>query len=410
MVAAARTSSRCDFRRLRDRASLREVAAAAVLDEVALARHVKPLLQQQDAAFKASLAKGAPHQEALLQCSRAFQDEYSKLCWSALVERDRALLRCSRTADQLHALRLLGLLSPPWLRWRQGEERRVQREFEAALEESRVNREYELRSRLVRVETSNSYGNSRFAPRALQLPGAVDHVLAAADVARLRAGEALVLDPDPALLPPDAMRSAMDDLLRLARSRSGVVRSVNPCNEGSFHGMLPIDPGSGGAQAREQSGIGASTSALVRKLGALPALIERYGWPRQLAVPAMVQLGFYPGGSGARYRPHLDRWPNEVSNRRELTILVYCNCGWDAARHGGCLRLHPDQGGTAGAADATAAGAAEGVVDVAPTAGRVVIFQSGKQMHEVLESTAGADRVALTLWVEYEGEWREESA
>ena len=29
-------------------------------------------------------------------------------------------------------------------------------------------------------------------------------------------------------------------------------------------------------------------------------------------------------------------------------------------------------------------------------------------MHEVLESAAGADRVALTLWVEYEDDWREE--
>ena len=140
------------------------------------------------------------------------------------------------------------------------------------------------------------------APRALAVPGAVDHVLSAADVARLRLGDALVIDPDPELLPPEAMRSAMDDLMRLARGKSAVVPSHNPCNKGSFHGLLPVDPDE---SAQAQHGLGAATCSLLRKLGALPALIERHGWRRQLAVPSMVQLGFYPGGSGARYRPHL---------------------------------------------------------------------------------------------------------
>ena len=49
-----------------------------------------------------------------------------------------------------------------------------------------------------------------------------------------------------------------------------------------------------------------------------------------------------------------------------------------------------------------------GARDVEPIAGRVVVFQSGLQMHEVLESAAGADRVALTLWVEYEDSWQRE--
>ena len=110
----------------------------------------------------------------------------------------------------------------------------------------------------------------------------------------------------------------------------------------------------------------------------------------------MVQLGYYPGGSGARYRPHLDRWASEVSNRRELTFLVYVNVGWDAAKSGGALRLHPDPNSPG-----------EGVTDIAPIAGRLVIFESGKQMHEVCESVVGAHRLALTLWVEYEEGWRE---
>jgi SM-20-related protein len=64
---------------------------------------------------------------------------------------------------------------------------------------------------------------------------------------------------------------------------------------------------------------------------------------------------------------------------------VYVNAGWDAARCGGHLRLHHDDGTTE---------------DVEPVAGRVVVFKSGTQMHEVLPARH-ADRYALTLWVEY---------
>ena len=41
---------------------------------------------------------------------------------------------------------------------------------------------------------------------------------------------------------------------------------------------------------------------------------------------------------------------------------------------------------------------------------KVIVFESGKQMHEVCESTLGADRLALTLWVEYEEEWKNPEA
>ena len=110
----------------------------------------------------------------------------------------------------------------------------------------------------------------------------------------------------------------------------------------------------------------------------------------------MVQLGFYPGGTGACYRPHLDRWANEVDNRRELTFLLYVNVDWDASKLGGCLRLHPDVNRPG-----------EGTIDVEPIAGRIVVFESGKQMHEVMASAHGADRIALTLWVEYEDAWQQ---
>lgn len=153
--------------------------------------------------------------------------------------------------------------------------------------------------------------------------------------------------------------------------------------------MLPLD-----VEQAKAAGLHSHTCSLIRQFAALPAIVERHGWPRKLIAPAMLQLGYYPGGTGARYRPHLDRWANEVNNRRELTFLVYLNVGWDAAAVGGQLRLHPESGSTAP------------IVDVAPIAGRVVVFQSGRQMHEVCESAKGYDRLALTLWVEYEDSWQ----
>lgn len=86
----------------------------------------------------------------------------------------------------------------------------------------------------------------------------------------------------------------------------------------------------------------------------------------------------------------------ETHNRREITILVYTNCDWDASQSGGCLRLHP-----------TAPGEAPGTIDrsaptrdIEPIAGRMVIFPAATQMHEVLPCAKG-ERLALTLWVDY---------
>ena len=40
------------------------------------------------------------------------------------------------------------------------------------------------------------------------------------------------------------------------------------------------------------------------------------------------------------------------------------------------------------------------MVDVAPVAGKIVVFSSGSMLHEVLPATGGVERLALTLWVE----------
>ena len=393
MMTSATSSRRPrgDFRPSLAKAALRPYVEALAIDEAALARRVKPLLAEGDKKMRQMRLLGTPSSEALLACSREFSDKMTELCLAAVVARDQRAVQLvrDRRGEALLALRTLGVLDPPWATWRRGDESRAARELGESLDASRAQREYAIRSRIVRTQTSADYGTSRLRPSALASP-LVEHVISAADVARLRRGETLVLDPDPALLPGAGFQAAMDELLSIVKRGQGGTESNNPCTQGSYHGMLPVNPSVGGAH-----GLGAPTVALLRALAALPALVERHGWHRPLALPPMVQLGFYPGGSGARYRPHLDRWANEVDNRRELTFLVYVNAGWDAHALGGWLRLHPDPNNPG-----------TDTVDIAPIAGRVVVFESGKQMHEVCESVPGSSRLALTLWVEYEEAWQ----
>ena len=307
------------------------------------------------------------HTEALQATCMQFNEEMARRCMAATVERDRRVVetvnRHGRAA--LIAFQQLGVLEPPWLEVRKGKWQHALEDFAACLDETRAQREYQLRSGVVRTETDQQYTQQRTHPQKWPSQE-VAHVISAHDVERLRNGHALVIDPNPALLTSAQMREVHADLMRHVKG-GGVMLSHNPCNAGSHHGMLPLS-GSG-------VNIKLATAVLLRKLAGLPALVDKYGWPRPLAVPPMVQLGFYPGGSGAKYRPHLDRQPGEVNNRRELTFLIYCNVDWDAQHCGGCLRLHPSKG----------AGIPLGAepVDVEPIAGRVVIFESGRQLHEV---------------------------
>ena len=151
----------------------------------------------------------------------------------AVLERDRRAIKLAdeRGGPALEALRKLGVLDPPWRRWKRGEERKVVHQLADNLDETRPNREYSLRSRLVRTETAANYTSTRLRPRDLALP-TVERVLTAHDVARLRDGETLVLDPHPALLPPEGFTACMADLLRIVKSGTGAMRSGNPCNEG----------------------------------------------------------------------------------------------------------------------------------------------------------------------------------
>jgi len=223
------------------------------------------------------LLRGVSHNEALLNNSSAFNEQMAGHCARAVQDRDtRVLKMCEATsrAAALAALRQLGAIVPPWLDLR--DERAAMEEFRATLMDTLASREYELRSRIVRTVTAASYEKTRLTPKQCALPKLVGHVMGSADVARLRAGECLVLDPEPALLTRSQMAAAHADLMRLVNAGGAVVESQNPCNKGSYHGMLPIDPARG-----EEMGLTEATRVLIRQLAALPAIVEAAGWPRR---------------------------------------------------------------------------------------------------------------------------------
>ncbi|KAL1528060.1 hypothetical protein AB1Y20_009426 [Prymnesium parvum] len=384
---ACAASARCvaSWRPPLESAALRPFTDLRQVDEAPLRALVRPLLKRQELVL-AQKQQHMPHTAALQAACLEFNEEMARRCLAAVAERDRRVLDAVRRHGRggLLALQRLGALQPPWLDVRAAAWPRALDELARTLDETRPSREYNLRSQIVRTETDQTYTAQRKAPRELALRE-VEHVIRREDVERLRGGAALVLDPQPALLSAAQMREVHADLKRYVKE-GGAVASHNPCNRGSSHGMLPVS----GAGVN----VGPATCELLRKIAALPAIVDSYGWPRPLKVPPMLQLGFFPGGSGAQYKIHLDRQPGEVNNRRELTFLVYCNVDWDTARCGGCLRLHPSKGM-----------AIKEPLDVEPIAGRVVIFESGRQLHEVLPTKMGVDRYALTLWVEYDGEW-----
>lgn len=357
------------------------------MDETALGDRVRAMLASAEVQMQAQVAAGVPMHDAQQAVTFKFNQECQQLCLKALEERDLALIHYAKKGPAaLHVLQRAGALVPPWLLTRPPG-RPLQQQLEEladVLDGSREQREYEMRARVVRTATEAKYNQLRPTPESMYDPD-ISHVIRPEDAIRLRDAPGvegvLVLDPDPALLPSTMLFEAIRELRSLVDIRTQA--SINPCNRGSYHGFLPL----GQSEAARQ-GLGPATCLLLRRFGALPALVSRAGWHRRLAMPPAVQLGFYPSDTGAKYSPHLDRNPGEVGNRREITFLIYLNIDWDAKRWGGHLRLHPDDDKAPR-------------VDVEPIGGRIVVFRSGTQVHEVMPCK-GRDRLALTLWCEYE--------
>ena len=92
-----------------------------------------------------------------------------------------------------------------------------------------------------------------------------------------------------------------------------------------------------------------------------------------------THLAVYPIGSV--YEKHLDQFnQGEGLQTRQLSSVLYLNNHWLVA-DGGALRLHLNEGE---------------YLDIAPSAGKFVLFLSSQFWHEVLPATR--NRISLTGW------------
>ena len=92
-----------------------------------------------------------------------------------------------------------------------------------------------------------------------------------------------------------------------------------------------------------------------------------------------THLAVYPIGSV--YEKHLDQFSQgEGVQARQLSSILYLNNHWLMA-DGGALRLHLNE---------------SEYLDIAPTAGKLVLFLSSQFWHEVLPATR--DRISLAGW------------
>jgi Rps23 Pro-64 3,4-dihydroxylase Tpa1-like proline 4-hydroxylase len=92
-----------------------------------------------------------------------------------------------------------------------------------------------------------------------------------------------------------------------------------------------------------------------------------------------------------------------------ITAILYVNPDW-VSDHGGCFRFWPIGGGIKAVGTATAKAAewteqpseqpaaAVGALDLAPKAGRVLVFLSKVLPHEVMPAYL-ANRYAISLWM-----------
>lgn len=99
---------------------------------------------------------------------------------------------------------------------------------------------------------------------------------------------------------------------------------------------------------------------------------------------------YYP--KGGFYRRHRDAIKGSASWLREYSLLLYLNEeSYDAEKDGGCLRVHFDSGG-----DFLPAGEAPLFQDVDACGGTLVLFESNRFPHEVLDTVA--ERFAVVGW------------
>lgn len=154
--------------------------------------------------------------------------------------------------------------------------------------------------------------------------------------------------------------------------------------------------------------LGEHISSMIKLVRSIPQVLLMSGYEADekiFGVPISNQLSRYNIKDG-HYVAHRDTPDNEKRHflqsylqpglqERKLTIILYLNDSkWDGGKSGtdGCLRifLNTDVQDVSGES-------ASAVVDIVPTGGKLVIFDSTKILHEVLP--CNQERFAFTCWV-----------
>ena len=374
--ASHASSSGSSWRRLRDRSSLRVLEALLPIDEDTALDEIDSALTKLD-SWCAARRQQVPHEQAMGEARKAFAQDVSRIMNAAMEARDlkvaQAAMRLGK--EGLLNLQTLGALLPIPFDFTLLPQTAMTK-FVGALDYTREFRAHDVGERLAReVSIRRGRISSGKPPRELALPNAHDHLLTASDVQRLAIGLPVVIDPSPSWATDSEWRVCYNELRSHLHSKG--LASTSSCNTNAITSDLPL--------LGADFGLSKSTERLLRLLTAVPAVIDTIGWERPLRMPPLLQLASYSAEKEAHYRPHYDRNDWERYNRREITILLYLNVGWDAATQGGELRVHTET---------------EGLVDLPPVAGRLVLFHSALTKHEVLPCLSG-ERVAVTLWVEY---------
>ena len=97
---------------------------------------------------------------------------------------------------------------------------------------------------------------------------------------------------------------------------------------------------------------------------------------------------YYP--KGGFYRRHMDSVPNSASSLRAYSLLIYLNEYWSES-DGGYLRMHFDSGREFLPSNEEAK-----YIDVKPKGGTLVLFDSYKIPHEVLDTSS--ERAVVVGW------------
>ena len=266
----------------------------------------------------------------------------------------------------------------------------------------------EYESYLFNVVLSQIQLEKTWLPRTLTRPGC-SAIVSARDVAALRRDGFVVLRAGASLFAAGVDIGGLRRDLALLHRHGVIARTNSTCNPGAHGTNLRC-----GTDEEKAAFVKQGTPSLLAAaecLRALPHELQARGYSQPgaevLGVPGVVLASAYDGG--AHYHRHLDCYGDD--NARALTLILYANePEWDTAADGGALRLEvpPSLHGAAPPLphhhrhqrphQHPAATAAARTVDIAPSGGTLVLFESRRVWHEVLPAT-GACRYAVTLWV-----------